>query len=154
MPERARLDALLRHRPVVLLDVLADPGEDLRRHADAVHGMAAVEPAPRLLRAHGDVERQADAGHGMAAGEPAPRLLRAHGDVERQAAIVVHAPEDEYARRRSRDVEVIALGFVAMELQREPGMQPLREARLVEELPRRAAFLAREHAPGFPHAVD
>src|SRR5580765_540393 len=128
MLERARLDALLRLGAVVVLYVVSDPGEDLRRHADAVHRVAAVEPAPGLLRAHGDLEGQ--------------------------AAVLIHAPEDEHARRGSRYVEVIALGFVAMKLQREPGMQPLREARLVAKLPRLTALVAREHARWLPHAID
>src|SRR3954462_13711311 len=107
MLERARLDALLRLGAVVMLHVVADPGEDLRRHADAVDRVAAVEPAPRLLRAHGDLERQ--------------------------AAVFIHAPKDEHARRGPRYVEVITFGLIAVELQREPRMQPLREARLLEQ---------------------
>ena len=39
MQERARLDALLEFRPVVLLDVVADPRIDLRRHRHAVDGV-------------------------------------------------------------------------------------------------------------------
>ena len=46
MDERARLDALLRLGPVVVLHVVADPGEDLRRHRHAVDRVAAVQPAP------------------------------------------------------------------------------------------------------------
>src|SRR5437868_15074871 len=58
MLERARLDALLRLRPVVLLHVVADPGVDLRRHRDAVDRMPAIEPATGLVEASGHMQRQ------------------------------------------------------------------------------------------------
>src|SRR5687767_13421429 len=43
MLERARLDALLGLRAVVVLHVFAYPGEDLRRHRHAVDRVTAVK---------------------------------------------------------------------------------------------------------------
>src|SRR6185503_20942019 len=57
MGEGARLDALLRLGTIVLLHVVADPGEDLRRHRHVVDRVTAVEPAPGFFGARRDIER-------------------------------------------------------------------------------------------------
>ena len=65
------------------------------------------------------------------------RFVVAHRDEFRHRGVGHHAPVDEYVRRRRGHVQVVAFGFVAVQLNREPGMQPtgvlavfLEEARL------------------------
>src|SRR4051812_35612847 len=90
MHERARLDALLRLRAVVLLHVIAHPRVDFGRHLDAVDEMSAIEPAPGFFGAHRDLHRQ--------------------------PLLALHAPEDEHAWLEPNHVQVVTLGFVAMQL--------------------------------------
>src|SRR5581483_2379544 len=91
MLEGARLDAFPRLRPIVLLDVFADPGVNLGRHGHAVDRMAGVEPARRLVAADRHFHRQ--------------------------RVVAFHAPEHEDARIGGDHVLVVALDLVAMQLE-------------------------------------
>ena len=126
MQERARLDALLAARPVVVLHVFAHPGEDLRRHRHAVDRVAAVQPARRLVGAHRDLDRQ--------------------------RALAVHPPEDEHARLGRGHVQVVALELVLVQHELEAGVQPLRDAVGLAQQPGRAARVG-EHAVRLPDRV-
>src|SRR5262249_6991632 len=107
MQERARLDALLRLGAVILLDVVAHPPVNLRRHRHAVDRVAA--------------------------GEPTARLVAAHGHLERQPILAFHAPEHEHARIGRHHVLVVALDLIAMQLELESRVQPLHDSIVLHE---------------------
>ena len=70
-----------------------------------------------------------------------------------QRFLALHAPENEHARIRRGQVQVVALGFVAMQLHLEARMQPLRDAIALEEKPLRAAVVAANHTVRLPDDV-
>jgi hypothetical protein len=103
--EALRPFALLRLDHVMFFGEDPHPLDDVRGCGDLLHRFLRIEPARGLVVAEGDEHWP---GHRFCA----------------DAGFFLHAPQHEPARRRRRDVEVIAFRFVAEQFHAEPGMQP------------------------------